>query len=145
MVSVEPKEILAQRRVIVGPKMHTDCSLGNELPLMRKELGGAVAQRCDDLASAATSDPEVQRPSTNPHLHLGHGEQSKNLRAMPRLDKRDGLEGNGADVWHRGSWRFAVEKEEDQEDGAASQTKDPTGNLPGSVDLRTSGAGGAQR
>ncbi|KAJ1147079.1 hypothetical protein NDU88_013326 [Pleurodeles waltl] len=52
---------------------------------------------------------------------------------MPWLYNRDGLEEQGADVWHRGSWRLAVEKEEDQEDSAASRTKDPTGIPPDSV------------
>ncbi|KAJ1210366.1 hypothetical protein NDU88_005730 [Pleurodeles waltl] len=66
----------------------------------------------DDPASAATSDPEVQHPSTNPHP--GHIEQSENFRAMPRLHRRDGSEEKGADVWHRVSWRLAVEKEEDR-------------------------------
>ncbi|KAJ1139568.1 hypothetical protein NDU88_005937 [Pleurodeles waltl] len=100
---------------------------------------------CDDLASAATSDPIVQHPSTNPHPHPGHGEKSNNFCALPRLDKREGLEGNRKGVWHPESWRLTVEKEEDQEDGAASRTEDPTRNTPGNVDLQTSGAGGANR
>ncbi|KAJ1123302.1 hypothetical protein NDU88_001773 [Pleurodeles waltl] len=50
---------------------------------------------CDDPASAATSNPEVQRLSTNPHPHPGHIEQSENFRAMPRLHKRDSLEKRG--------------------------------------------------
>ncbi|KAJ1187345.1 hypothetical protein NDU88_004121 [Pleurodeles waltl] len=58
---------------------------------------------------------------------------------MPRLHNTDGSEEKRADVWHRGSWRLAVEKEEDQEDSAASRTEDPTGNPPDSVYPRTSG------
>ncbi|KAJ1100709.1 hypothetical protein NDU88_005790 [Pleurodeles waltl] len=85
---------------------------------------------CADLTSAATSDPEVQRPSTNPHPHPGQEAQRKHVRAMPRLHKRDVLDSTGADVWDRGSQSVAAEKEEDQEDSDTGRTEDPTGHLP---------------
>ncbi|KAJ1185227.1 hypothetical protein NDU88_002021 [Pleurodeles waltl] len=57
------------------------------------------------------------------------GNRERTFAPCPGSIKKDVLEGKAADVWHRGSWRLAVEKEEDQEDGATSQTEDPTRNL----------------
>ncbi|KAJ1127817.1 hypothetical protein NDU88_006210 [Pleurodeles waltl] len=49
---------------------------------------------------------------------------------MPQVHKRNGLEGKEGNMWHRGSWRLAVEKDEDQEDGATSRTEDPIKTSP---------------
>ncbi|KAJ1096551.1 hypothetical protein NDU88_001687 [Pleurodeles waltl] len=99
---------------------------------------------CDDPASAATSDPEVQSPPPVPiHIRVMRNRVRTFMPCTCWIKSRFGRKPDGRVA--SGKLETRVEKEEDQEDGAASWTEDPTGNPPGSVDLQTSGAGGAQR
>ncbi|KAJ1190985.1 hypothetical protein NDU88_000302 [Pleurodeles waltl] len=75
------------------------------------------------MDSAATSDPEVQRTSTNPRPHPGHKEQSEDFRAMLWLHNGDGSVEKGTDEWQRRSWGIMEEDGEDQEEGAVIRPK----------------------
>ncbi|KAJ1130873.1 hypothetical protein NDU88_009218 [Pleurodeles waltl] len=99
----------------------------------------------NELDSAATSDPEVQRTSANPRLHPGNREQSEQFCAVTQLLNGDGSDERRADEWRRRNWDTTKEDGEDQEGGGVLTTDDPRGDTPNDWNTRTSGAGGTKR
>ncbi|KAJ1141174.1 hypothetical protein NDU88_007509 [Pleurodeles waltl] len=94
----------------------------------------------------ATSDPEVQRVSSNPHSRPGDERQREPFHAVTRLENGDGSDGEES-AGERRTLSWGNEKEDgDNEDSGGSLTTDgPAEDHTDDWTTRTSGAGGAQR
>ncbi|KAJ1117379.1 hypothetical protein NDU88_005579 [Pleurodeles waltl] len=94
----------------------------------------------------STSNPEVQRVTTNPKSRPGDGRQREPFRTITQLEKGEVLDvGRSAVEWRTLIHGDGKEDEDNEDGGGPLPTDSPAEYSTNYWTTRTSGAGGAQR